>query len=48
MLPALWDIVPFPGGLWQADFGQLILIGIMINSVIGAGHWWFVVRRGKG
>ena len=35
------------GGIWQADFGQLILIGIIVSMVMGAGRWWFVVR-GEG
>ena len=48
MFHALWDMVQFIGGLWQADFGQLILIGSIVNTVMGAGLWWFVVRRGKG
>ena len=48
MFPALWDMVPFLGGAWQADFGQLILIGISVNTVTGAGLWWFVVRKWKG
>ena len=45
MFPALWDMGPFLGGLWQADFGQLIAIGIIVNTVMGAGLWWFVVRK---
>ena len=47
-VPALWDMVPFLGGHWQADFGQLIAISIMLNTVMGAGLWWFVVRKWKG
>ena len=45
---ALWDMVQFLGGIWQADFGQLILIGIIVNTVMGAGLWWFVVGKWKG
>jgi hypothetical protein len=37
MFPALWDMVQFLGGLWQADVDQLILIGIIVNTVMGAG-----------
>jgi len=37
-----WDMVQFLGGLWQADFGQLILIGILVNR--GDGRWAVVVR----
>ena len=48
MFPALWDMVQFFGGLWQADFGQLIAIGIIVNTVMGAGRWWVVVRKGRG
>ena len=47
MFPALWDMVRFLGSVWRAVFGQLILIGI-INTVMGAGLWWFVVRKWKG
>ena len=43
-----WDMVQFPGGLSQADFGHLIFIGIIANTVMGAGLWWFVVRTWKG
>ncbi|MEI8180972.1 MAG: hypothetical protein WCG38_20285 [Aestuariivirga sp.] len=32
-----WDMVQFLGGLWQADFGQLILIGIIVNRGDGRG-----------
>lgn len=45
---ALWDMVQFLGGLWQADVDQLILIGIIVNTVMGAGLWWFVRRKWKG
>ena len=42
MFPALWDM-----GLWKADFGHLVAIGIIVNTVMGAGLWWCVVRRWK-
>ena len=42
---ALWDMVQFLGGIWQADFGPLIFIGIIVNTVMGLGLWWFVVRK---
>ena len=48
MFHALWEMVPFLGGVWEADFGQLILIGIIVNTVMGAGLWWLVVRKWKG
>ena len=48
MFPALWEMVQFLGGLWQADVDQLILIGIIVNTVMGAGLWWFVRRKWKG
>ena len=48
MFPALWDMMQFPGGLWQADFGQLILIGIIVKTAMGAGLRWFVVRKWRG
>ena len=48
MFHALWEMVPFLGGVWEADFGQLILIGIIVNAVMGAGLWWFVVRKRRG
>ena len=48
MFPALWDMVQVLGGIWQADFGQLILIRIIVNTVMCAGLWWFVVRKRKG
>ena len=38
-----WDMVQFPGGLSQADFGHLILIGILVNRGDGRGA---VVVRG--
>lgn len=45
---ALWDMLQFLGGIWGADFGHLILIGIIVNTVMGAGLWWFVLRKRKG
>ena len=44
---ALWDMVQFLGGLWGADFGLLIPLGIMVN-VMGAGLWWLVLRKRRG
>jgi uncharacterized protein len=44
----LWDMVQFLGGLWGADFGLLIFIGILVNAVMGAGLWWFVLRWRRG
>lgn len=43
---ALWDMVQFLGGIWDTDFGHLILVGIVVNAVTGLGVWWFGVRRG--
>jgi len=45
---ALWDMVQLLGGIWGTDFGQLILLGIVVNAVVAAALWWFVLRRGKG
>jgi uncharacterized protein len=44
---ALWDMVQFLGGIWSTDFGQLILVGIVVNALVAAVLWWVVVRRGK-
>ena len=41
----LWDMVQFLGGLWQADFGNLVIIGIIVSPVVAAGLWWFVLRK---
>jgi membrane protease YdiL (CAAX protease family) len=41
---ALWDTVQFLGGLYGADFGPLIWIGIVVNAVVAAVLWWFVLR----
>ena len=43
VFPGLWDMV-----LWKADFGHLVAIGIIVNTAMGAGLWWFVVRKWKG
>lgn len=48
MFPALWEMVQVFGGLWQADFGLLVAIGIILNTVMGAGLWWFVRGSGRG
>lgn len=42
---ALWDMVQFLGGLYGADFGPLITIGIVLNAVVAAALWWFVLRK---
>ena len=42
---ALWDMVQFLGGLLGADFGQLIMIGIVVNAVIAAALWVLVLRK---
>lgn len=42
---ALWDMVQFLGGLYRADFGQLILIGIVVDAVVAAALWWAVIRK---
>ena len=41
----LWDMVQFLGGLWGADFGQIINIGIVVNALVGAALWGLVLRR---
>ena len=41
----LWDMVQFLGGLWQADFGNLVVIGIIVSPVVAAGLWWVVLRN---
>ena len=40
---ALWDMVQFLGGVYQADFGRLIMVGIIVNVVVAAALWWFVL-----
>jgi hypothetical protein len=42
---ALWDMVQFLGGLWSADFGLLIPLGILVNVIAGGALWWWVLRR---
>ena len=42
---ALWDMVQFLGGVWRADFGQLILVGIIVNALVAAVLWWVVIRK---
>ncbi len=42
---ALWDMVQFLGGLWSADFGLLIALGILVNVIAGAALWWRVLRK---
>jgi hypothetical protein len=42
---ALWDMVQFLGGIYQAEFGYLITIGIVVNAVVAAALWWFVLRK---
>ena len=42
---ALWDMVQFLGGLWSADFGLLIPLGILVNVIAGAALWWRVLRK---
>ncbi|MCA3556220.1 hypothetical protein [Aestuariivirga sp.] len=29
----LWNVVQFSGGVWQADVGQMIFIGMIVNHV---------------
>jgi membrane protease YdiL (CAAX protease family) len=45
---ALWDMVQFLGGLYGADFGPLIMIGIVVNAVVAAALWWGVLRKRAG
>lgn len=42
---ALWDMVQFLGGIYQAELGQLITIGIVVNAVVAAALWWLVIRK---
>jgi hypothetical protein len=42
---ALWDMVQFLGGIYQADFGALVLIGIVVNAVVAAALWFLVLRK---
>jgi len=42
---ALWDMVQFLGGIYQADFGQLIIVGIVVNAVVAAALWGLDVRK---
>jgi len=42
---ALWDMVQFLGGIFQADFGPLIDVGIVVNAVVAAALWGIVLRK---
>ena len=42
---ALWDMVQFLGGVYRADFGQLITVGIIVNAVVAAALWALVLRK---
>ena len=42
---APWDMVQLLGGLWGADFGLLIALGILVNVIAGAALWWRVLRK---
>lgn len=42
---ALWDMVQFLGGLWGADFGLLVTLGIVVNVIAGGALWWRVLRK---
>lgn len=43
---ALWDMVQFLGAIFEADFGQVINIGIVVNVVIAAALYLLVLRKG--
>ena len=45
---ALWDLVQFLGEIWTSGFGLLVFIGVVVNAVMGAALWWFVLRKRKG
>jgi hypothetical protein len=46
---ALWDMAQFLGAIFQADFGSLINVGIIVNAVVAAVLWGIVLRkRGVG
>lgn len=45
---ALWDMVQFLGDIWTSSFGLLVFIGVVVNAVMGAALWWFVLRKRKG
>ena len=38
-------MVQFLGGLWSADFGLLIPLGILVNVIAGGALWWRVLRK---
>ena len=38
-------MVQFLGGLYQADFGQLIMIGIVVVALVAAVLWWVEIRK---
>jgi len=42
---ALWDMVQFLGGIYLADFGPMIMIGIIVNALVAALLWFLVLRR---
>lgn len=42
---ALWDMVQFLAGIYQAQFGALVMIGVVVNAVVAAALWWRVLRR---
>jgi membrane protease YdiL (CAAX protease family) len=45
---ALWDVVQFLGDIWTSGVGLLVFIGVVVNAVMGAALWWFVLRKRKG
>lgn len=42
---ALWDMVQFLGGIWRADFGPLVLIGIAVNAAVALVLWTLDIRK---
>lgn len=44
---ALWDMLQFLGGLWGAEFGLLIPIGVAVNALGAAALWWLELRKRK-
>ncbi len=42
---ALWDMGQFLGAIYRVDFGQLILVGIVVNVMVAAALWWLVLRK---
>lgn len=45
---ALWDMVQFLDGLWGAEFGLPVTLGISVNLIAGAALWCWWLRERRG